>query len=59
MHPDVNWCRIVNPAHFRRLESLMNRTQGKLLVGGEVEAEARIAPTIYADVRLDDALMEE
>ena len=59
LHPDVKWSRIINPPHFRRLQSLMDRTTGKLLVGGEVDGEARIAPTIYADVQLDDALMEE
>ena len=59
LHPDIKWSRIVNPQHFRRLKDLMERTEGKILAGGEVEGEARIALTIYTDVKVDDALMEE
>ncbi len=59
LHPDMKWSKIVNPAHFKRLKSMMDRSQGKVLVGGEIDGELRIAPTIFTDVKLDDALMEE
>ena len=59
LHEDIKWSRIVNSHHFRRLRNLMERTEGKVLIGGEVEGEARIALTIYTDVKLDDVLMDE
>ncbi|KAF7796343.1 hypothetical protein EIP86_007520 [Pleurotus ostreatoroseus] len=59
LHPDIKWSNIINPAHFRRLKNLLDRSKGKILIGGEVDGEKRMAPTIVTDVKLDDALMEE
>ncbi|XP_028455858.1 aldehyde dehydrogenase family 3 member B1 isoform X3 [Perca flavescens] len=56
--PDVS--RIVSPQHWTRLMELLNRSRGKVVVGGESNQEDKyIAPTVVVDVAEDDALMEE
>ncbi|XP_005747341.1 aldehyde dehydrogenase family 3 member B1 [Pundamilia nyererei] len=56
--PDMS--RIVTPKHWTRLMGLLNRTKGKVIVGGEHDEKDRyIAPTVVVDVAEDDALMEE
>lgn len=54
--------RIVNRQHFDRLNSYIEpyRNTGKLLFGGQVNEETmQIAPTILADIPLDDPVMQE
>ncbi|KAG6330166.1 hypothetical protein ID866_8923 [Astraeus odoratus] len=52
--------RIVNHAHFHRVKGLLERTAGKIVVGGETnENDKYISPTIVKDVKGDDALMSE
>lgn len=52
--------RIVNAAHFARLRELLERTKGKVVVGGELdEKKAKIALTVVTDVDGDDSLMDE
>lgn len=56
--PDMS--RIITPKHWTRLMGLLNRTKGKVVVGGEHDEKDRyIAPTVVVDVAEDDALMEE
>ena len=55
----VGWASIVNPAHHKRLRDMLERSKGKILIGGEFDGERRIAPTIIDDVKVDDSLMEE
>lgn len=59
LHPDAQWGKIVNPAHHARVKNILDRTQGEILVGGEVDGDKRIAPTVVAGVKPDDSLMEE
>lgn len=59
LHPESQWGKIVNPAHHARLKSLIERTKGKIVIGGEVEGDQRIAPTVVRDVTFDDSLMED
>ncbi|XP_070778633.1 aldehyde dehydrogenase family 3 member B1 isoform X1 [Enoplosus armatus] len=56
--PDLS--RIVTPRHWTRLMKLLERSGGKVVVGGESDQEDKyIAPTVVVDVAEDDALMEE
>ncbi|PSR73048.1 hypothetical protein PHLCEN_2v11089, partial [Hermanssonia centrifuga] len=60
LHPESNWSKIVNVAHFNRLEKLLARTKGEIILGGKVDENLRrIAPTVVTNVKLDDPLMEE
>ena len=53
-----DFARIVNDAHFRRLEKLMH--DGRTVIGGDTDEAARyIAPTILADVPADAPVMDE
>ncbi|KAG9038256.1 hypothetical protein FRB95_002217 [Tulasnella sp. JGI-2019a] len=51
--------RIVVDTHFNRLKGLIDKTQGDIVCGGEIDAATRfVAPTIVKNVRLDDVLMK-
>jgi aldehyde dehydrogenase (NAD+) len=53
-----DYARIVNDAHFQRLEQLL--ADGTPAVGGEARAEERyIAPTVLRDVASDSPVMTE
>ncbi|KAF8196110.1 NAD-aldehyde dehydrogenase [Pholiota molesta] len=57
--PDT-YSRIVTPQATARISGLLERTQGKIVFGGEVDKENKfIAPTLVRDVAPDDALMTE
>jgi len=50
---------IVSETHFKRLRSIMQRSSGKVVVGGDTKEEGRrIAPTVYSDVKEGDSLLE-
>ncbi|XP_029945785.1 aldehyde dehydrogenase family 3 member B1 [Salarias fasciatus] len=52
--------RIVSPRHCTRLTELLEKTSGKVVIGGESDPEDKyIAPTVVVDVAEDDALMKE
>lgn len=54
----TDYGRIVNDAHFRRLEKLLG--DGEVVVGGETDESSRyIAPTVLRNVRADAPIMEE
>ncbi|KAI0371385.1 aldehyde dehydrogenase [Pilatotrama ljubarskyi] len=50
---------IVNPRHHARLVDLLQRTKGKVVLGGEVHHDKSISPTVFKDVPEDDVLMDE
>lgn len=53
-----DYARIVSEKHFHRLSEFL--TDGKIIVGGETDAENRyIAPTILDEVSWDDGVMAE
>jgi aldehyde dehydrogenase (NAD+) len=52
--------RIVNERHYNRLDNLLEKTQGKIVYGGERNPETRFfAPTIVDGVTSDDSLLSE
>jgi aldehyde dehydrogenase (NAD+) len=53
-----DYARIVNDAHFRRLEGLLS--SGTAVIGGDTNAGERyVAPTVLRDVDPDSAVMAE
>lgn len=58
-HPEAQWGKIVNPLHYSRVMTLIGRTKGEIIAGGEVDGVRRIATTVVANVQQADALMEE
>lgn len=52
--------RIVSSAHFKRLEDILARTKGEVVMGGKTTGEEglRFEPTVVKDVKGDDSLME-
>ncbi|KAI5118782.1 hypothetical protein M0805_005012 [Coniferiporia weirii] len=52
--------RVVNAMHFKRVRSLLSQSKGEIVLGGDVdEARLKLVPTVVADVKADDALMQE
>ncbi|KAI0672045.1 NAD-dependent aldehyde dehydrogenase [Trametes maxima] len=52
--------RIVSEAHTARIEGLLNATEGRVALGGDVDVPRKyVAPTILRDVGEDDALMKD
>ena len=53
-----NYGKIINDKHFKRLQTLMD--QDKMVHGGRYDEQAlRIEPTLFDDVKLSDAIMQE
>ncbi|KAF9501947.1 aldehyde dehydrogenase [Pleurotus eryngii] len=50
---------IVNETHFNRFKSLLTRTQGTIVLGGQTDDKLGMEPTIVTEVTADDSLMEE
>lgn len=51
--------RIVSDGHFNRITSVLEKTQGEIVRGGQtISSERFIAPTIVKNVKADDALMK-
>ena len=50
-------------SHAQRIKDVLDRTKGKIVMGGAMEDSTawprRIEPTVVRDVGVDDALMEE
>jgi aldehyde dehydrogenase (NAD+) len=52
--------RVVNDAHMRRLIEMLKATKGRFVTGGSSDAaEHYLSPTVLADVRWDDAVMQD
>jgi aldehyde dehydrogenase (NAD+) len=63
-HPDGalasdSYASIVSEGHYKRLQNLMTKSSGKIVIGGNTdEQKRRIAPTVFKDVEKGDALLE-
>ncbi|XP_056143441.1 aldehyde dehydrogenase family 3 member B1 isoform X2 [Lampris incognitus] len=56
--PDLG--RIISDRHWTRLTDLLQKSQGRVVLGGQSnQSEKYFAPTVIVDVKEDDALMEE
>lgn len=56
--PDLS--RIVNKRHFQRIKKMLDDTQGKIVMGGELDEEALyIEPTAVLVHSVDDPMMQE
>ncbi|PYH92304.1 aldehyde dehydrogenase [Aspergillus ellipticus CBS 707.79] len=54
------YCHIVNERNFDRLESLLQKTSGKIVYDGIRNRDTRyFGPTIVVDVKPDDSLLSE
>ena len=52
--------RVVNEAHFKRLEGLLKGTEGQIVHGGDLDKESNtIGLTIISGVTKDDSLMSD
>lgn len=55
-----SYARMVNKQHFNRIKSLLERTQGKVLMGGGLDEEERkIEPTVVVSRFLTPSLGSE
>lgn len=58
--PFENYSRVINERHFGRLKSVLDKTDGDIVVGGKVDASDKfISPTFVDNVKRTDSLMEE
>lgn len=56
----TSYSRIITPQATSRIAGLLSKTEGKVVLGGEVIPEAKfIAPTVVSDVKATDSLMSE
>ncbi|PPQ70858.1 hypothetical protein CVT26_014081 [Gymnopilus dilepis] len=54
------FARLIHQQAAARVAGLLEKTQGKIVFGGEVDIEKRyISPTVVRDVKGDDSLMSE
>ena len=45
--------------HFSRLRSLLDKTEGKVVLGGQGDRDAKfLEPTVVTDVSMTDSLMQ-
>ncbi|KAK0488734.1 aldehyde dehydrogenase [Armillaria novae-zelandiae] len=55
----TSYARIVSKSHFDRLNTLLARTKGTIVLGGKMDTERlKIEPTIVTGIQPDDILME-
>lgn len=60
MEENKNYGRIVSDRHFERLSTFLNKTNGKVVIGGQRNPKTRFfAPTVVTGVGRDDPLMKE
>ncbi|KAI0055289.1 aldehyde dehydrogenase [Artomyces pyxidatus] len=55
--PDIG--HIISPLHRNRLTGLLEKTNGKIALGGGVEGDKKMEITIVKDVGVNDILMED
>ena len=54
-----DYCRIVSERHFTRLSSLLDRTEGNVVIGGKGDKDAKfMEPTVVTGVTMNDSLMQ-
>ena len=55
-----SFSRIISPQAYNRLAGLLDKTEGKVILGGDTNADEKyIAPTVVRDVKGTDSLMSE
>ncbi len=55
-----NYTKIVNSNHFNRLTQMVNRSKGKIRMGGKWEENSlKIEPTLIENIQWNDPTMEE
>lgn len=54
----MEWGKMIHCDHHNRVMRQLEQTVGTVVLGGEVEGDTKIAPTIVTGIPLDDALME-
>ena len=58
-HSSPDYCRIVTDRHFSRLRSLLDKTEGKVVLGGQGDRDAKfLEPTVVTEVSMTDSLMQ-
>ena len=56
----LDFGRIVNEQHTKRLQQLINENRTKIIAGGGVDETAcYIEPTLFKDIELEDSLMKD
>ncbi|CAL1708829.1 unnamed protein product [Somion occarium] len=58
LHPSSQWGKMVNSAHYKRVKGLIERSNGQVILGGDVD-EKRISLTVVSGVSGNDSLMQE
>lgn len=54
----ASYARIINPGHWKRLDSMLSGTKGKIVLGGEGDENSKfLPPTVVANVKPNDPLM--
>jgi acyl-CoA reductase-like NAD-dependent aldehyde dehydrogenase len=60
MDQSADYGKIINEHHYMRLLRMLEKTHGKIVLGGKTDAKSRfISPTVIAGVKRDDSLMKE
>lgn len=55
-----DFAKIATPNHWKRLTSMLEKTKGTIITGGNIDEKTRfIAPTVVANVPDHDSLMED
>ena len=55
-----NLCRIINDRNWQRLNNMLQKTEGKVVIGGETDqADLFIAPTVITGVSETEPMMQE
>lgn len=58
--PKDGMTHIISEQHTERIKRLLDKTQGTVVFGGEVDVKGRfVAPTLVRDVKGDDSLLSE
>jgi aldehyde dehydrogenase (NAD+) len=57
--PASPYGRIVNPIQHHRVATLLRESKGEIALGGGIDGDKRIEPTIVKNVTMDDSLMQE
>lgn len=54
-----SYSRIVNEMHFKRVTSMLERTKGEIVLGGQSRPNFSFEPTIVKNVEDGDSLLEQ
>ena len=60
-NPEISkdYCRVVSNRHFDRLQEMLSKTNGNVVIGGKTKSEEKyMEPTAVTCVGLDDSIMK-